>query len=75
MEEALYLEGLREALRAAADLDAEQRHQDAADCLQKAIDAGRPAGSSMIALKVEECCQERDRQRMRESRLQAYLDA
>ena len=76
----LYLERLRAASRIASDLDGEQQHERAADCLQEAIDTGRPDPATVpdtmrLAIRetVEAVSRERDRQRRREAMLQAYL--
>ena len=74
-----YLDRLQAALRIAADLDANQEHDRAADCLQEAIDAGGPWDGTEdpvlldVAKAAQECGQERDRQRLRAARLKAYL--
>jgi hypothetical protein len=76
----LYLEKLQAALRIAGELDAEQEHVRAAECLQEALDssgAWDPATPEEVLLDVakaaQSCGRERDRQLLRAARLKAYL--
>jgi hypothetical protein len=76
-----FLAVLKEALLAAAELDAEQKHQEAAAVLERALRSGGPwdgkepeeAVAVETARAIQACSRERERQELRHLRLQAYL--